>query len=118
VKRAVLAVLVVVVLAACSGGQRGPGGGGGGDVSLRDWCAQLTPLVCKRVGSCVGSEDIADGCIETAIPSCIAGRDGNKSSGHDEAELEACATVFKTTACEGYGDAIAAHTECQATTPE
>jgi hypothetical protein len=89
------------------------------DVSLEAWCRELTPVVCDKIGSCVGSKDVATGCAETGIPSCIAGRDGARSSGHDSAELAQCASVFRSTPCEpDYAGAIATHTECQAAPPE
>src|SRR5258705_12018675 len=83
-------------------------------VNLGEWCKTLTPTMCVRAGSCIGSIEIASSSTDSAMTSCLSGRPNETPSGRTGGELATCRSTLENAPCDGYMTAVAAHTECQA----
>lgn len=91
-------------------------------VSLGEWCQQVSGKLCELTGSrCFGGiAGVADGCRNTAVPSCLAGRDPALPSGRQGADLDRCLAALAPLSCEQLGAGLGSGqlaTFCSATAP-
>lgn len=92
----------VLVMAGCTGAQlREPNA----PVPLGEWCQVVSSKVCDLTArACFnGMSGVADGCKDTAIPGCLAGRDPQTPSGRNGGDLNACMARLEPLNCAQLG---------------
>jgi hypothetical protein len=92
----------LAVLAGCPGVQlREPNA----PVPLGEWCQVVSSKMCELTArACFnGMSGVADGCKDTAIPSCLAGRDPQTPSGRLGGDLNACLAKLEPLSCAQLG---------------
>lgn len=74
-------------------------------ISLGDWCKTVSSKVCDLTAKACfnGMSGVADGCKDTAIPGCLAGRDPQMPSGRTGADLNACMAKLAPLTCQALG---------------
>lgn len=74
-------------------------------VSLGDWCQVVSSKVCDLTArACFnGMSGVADGCKDTAIPGCLAGRDPQTPSGRLGGDLNTCLAKLEPLSCAQLG---------------
>ena len=77
-------------------------------VSLGDWCKEVNSKLCNSVAqSCFkGMSGFADGCLQSAMPSCLAGRDGHSPSGRTKGDLANCISGIQPLSCKELGKGL------------
>jgi len=100
------ATAVVLFVAAC--GATAPSVRPDGTVTLGDWCRETTREMCATLArQCfAGLGGVEEGCRDTAVSSCLAGRDAQMSSGRRADELTRCTSTIRAQSCEGLGAGI------------
>jgi hypothetical protein len=80
-----------------------------GPVPLDAWCRELGATYCSAIADrCLGGmAGAADGCRDSFLSSCLAGRAPATPSGRDHGELSQCVARVRGLTCEGLGAAMA-----------
>lgn len=74
-------------------------------MDLRGWCKEVNGKLCNSVArSCFkGMAGFAEGCLDSALPSCLAGRDPASSSGRTSTDLDRCLAAIEPLSCQELG---------------
>ena len=100
-----LSSALVLCLFACGGASLPTGPA---PVPLDEWCEVVTERLCEQMAdACMnGMQAAADGCMDTGVPACIAGRDASGPSGHTYDDLNECVSTVESLGCAELGTAI------------
>jgi hypothetical protein len=108
-------LLAAACLAACGGAQTSSfSGDPNRSIGLGEWCRAMADVTCDRMGQCsAAGRDANDACVRQTVTSCLGGHEDYAASGHDGAQLKACADTLQAASCDGYSSTVASHEECQ-----
>lgn len=73
--------------------------------SLGTWCGQVGAAMCRALADrCFsGMSGVAEGCNDTIVGPCLAGRAAETPSGRSFGELDQCVAQIRSLSCEGLG---------------
>jgi hypothetical protein len=74
-------------------------------VPLGTWCEEASAMLCEAIADeCFGGAGgFAEGCTESSLPGCLAGRDASSASGRTYDDLAACHASLRPMSCEELG---------------
>ena len=100
-----LLLFVVFTIAACAAS---PKHVGSDPVTIGDWCGDVGRKFCDTmVSRCMRNlAGFADGCRESFVPSCVAGRGEAEPAGRTYDELHACLQHVDGLSCEGLAGGV------------